>query len=133
MTNFVSASLERGAGIAWTTGVVKRLTPTAHQFTKEDGARYGSFTVQQKGSLERHPFDVLYLERLRAGDTIPERHFSSDFSDLIRLKVRARGLATWLDDIRQETFVRVLRTLRSADGLRDPGVLGRSSMRCAAT
>jgi RNA polymerase sigma-70 factor (ECF subfamily) len=74
--------------------------------------------------LNRHPFDLLYLERLRAGDSDTERHFHAYFSDLIRVKVRARGLAAWLDDIRQETFVRVLRTVRSRDGLRDPGALG---------
>jgi len=75
-------------------------------------------------ALNRHPFDVLYLERLRAGDAETERHFCAYFSDLIRLKVRARGLAASLDDIRQETFVRVLRTVRTRDGLRDPGALG---------
>jgi len=74
--------------------------------------------------LNRHPFDVLYLERLRAGDNETERHFCAYFSDLIRLKVRARGLGAWLDDIRQETFVRVLRTVRTRDGLRDAGALG---------
>jgi RNA polymerase sigma-70 factor (ECF subfamily) len=79
---------------------------------------------KRRAALNRHPFDVLYLERLRAGDAETERHFCSYFSDLIGLKVRARGMAVAVDDIRQETFVRVLRTLRSADGLRDPGALG---------
>jgi RNA polymerase sigma-70 factor (ECF subfamily) len=74
--------------------------------------------------LDRHPFDALYLERLGAGDPETERHFHTYFSDLIRLKVRARGMASRLDDIRQETFVRVLRTVRTKDGLRDPGALG---------
>jgi len=74
--------------------------------------------------LDRHPFDALYVERLRAGDAETERHFCSYLSDLIRLKVCARGMARHLDDIRQETFLRVLRTLRSPDGLRDPGALG---------
>jgi RNA polymerase sigma-70 factor (ECF subfamily) len=74
--------------------------------------------------LNRHPFDVLYLERLRAGDSDTERHFFAYFSDLIRVKVRARGMAAALDDIRQETFIRVLRTIRSRDGLRDAGALG---------
>jgi len=74
--------------------------------------------------LNRHPFDLLYLERLRAGDAETERHFCAYFSDLIRLKVRGRGLAACFDDIRQETFVRVLRTVRTAGGLRDAGALG---------
>ena len=74
--------------------------------------------------MNRHPFDILYLERLRAGDSDTERHFFAYFSDLIRVKVRARGMAASVDDIRQETFVRVLRTVRSRDGLRDAGALG---------
>ena len=79
---------------------------------------------KRRAPLNRHPFDLLYLERLRAGDRETERHFSAYFSDLIRLKVRGRGMGQWLDDIRQETFVRVLRTVRAPDGLRDPGALG---------
>jgi RNA polymerase sigma-70 factor (ECF subfamily) len=74
--------------------------------------------------LNRHPFDGLYLQRLRSGDPDTERHFFAYFSDLIRIKVRARGMAALVDDIRQETFVRVLRTVRALDGLRDPGALG---------
>ena len=74
--------------------------------------------------MNRHPFDGLYLERLRTGDPATERHFFAYFSDLIRIKVRSRGMAASVDDIRQETFVRVLRTVRGADGLRDPGALG---------
>src|SRR4051812_12317022 len=78
----------------------------------------------KRDPLDRHPFDAPYLERLRAGDPDTERHFYAYFNDLIRLKVRARGLAAALDDIRQETLLRVVRTVRSADGLRDPGALG---------
>jgi len=74
--------------------------------------------------LNRHPFDVLYIERLRAGDAETERHFFAYFSDLIKLKVRSRGLSASLDDIRQDTFVRVLRTVRTPGGLRDAGALG---------
>jgi RNA polymerase sigma-70 factor (ECF subfamily) len=79
---------------------------------------------KRRAALNRHPFDGLYLERLRAGDAETERHFWAYFSDLIRLKVRGRGMTAWFDDIRQETFVRVLRTVRSVEGLRDPGALG---------
>jgi RNA polymerase sigma-70 factor (ECF subfamily) len=79
---------------------------------------------KRRASLNRHPFDGLYLHRLRSGHQETERHFFAYFSDLIRIKVRARGMAASVDDIRQETFVRVLRTVRAADGLRDPGALG---------
>ena len=79
---------------------------------------------KRRATLNRHPFDGLYLQRLRSGDPDTERHFFAYFSDLIRIKVRARGMAALVDDIRQETFVRVLRTVRAPDGLRDPGALG---------
>lgn len=74
--------------------------------------------------MNRFVFDAVYLERLKAGDAATERHFCSYFSDLIRLKLRVRGLVALFDDISQETFVRVLRTLQSPEGLRDPGALG---------
>jgi len=74
--------------------------------------------------LSRYVFDAAYLERLRAGDAATERHFSAYFSELIRLKLRTRGLVALFDDISQETFLRVLRILKSPDGLRDPGALG---------
>ena len=78
----------------------------------------------RRAPVIRHPFDGPYLDRLRAGDVDTERHFCSYFSEWIRIKVRARGMAALFDDIRQETFFRVLNTLRSPDGLRDPGALG---------
>jgi RNA polymerase sigma-70 factor (ECF subfamily) len=74
--------------------------------------------------LNRYLFDAAYLERLRAGDAATEHHFCAYFSELILLKLRTRGLVALFDDISQETFVRVLRTLKSPDGLRDPGALG---------
>lgn len=74
--------------------------------------------------MNRFLFDAAYLERLRAGDAATEHHFCAYFSELIRLKLRTQGLAAQFDDISQETFVRVLRTLQSPDGLRDPGALG---------
>jgi RNA polymerase sigma-70 factor (ECF subfamily) len=74
--------------------------------------------------LSRHPFDDAYVERLRSGDPATEQHFCAYFSELILVKLRARRIAAFFDDISQETFVRVLRTLRSPDGLRDPGALG---------
>jgi RNA polymerase sigma-70 factor (ECF subfamily) len=74
--------------------------------------------------LHHHTFDGPYLERLRDGEPETERHFCGYFGELILLKVYGRGLGAHLDDIRQETFLRVLRTLRSPGGLRDAGALG---------
>jgi RNA polymerase sigma-70 factor, ECF subfamily len=74
--------------------------------------------------LQRQSFDAAYLDRLRQGDLETERHFAAYFGELVLIKVRARRRPYPLaDDVRQETFLRVLRTLRST-GLRDPGSLG---------
>lgn len=79
---------------------------------------------KRRALLNRFVFDAGYLDRLRAGDAATEQHFCEYFSELILLKLRTRGLVSQFDDISQETFVRVLRTLRLPDGLRDPGALG---------
>jgi len=70
-------------------------------------------------------FDAAYLERLRAGDAATERHFAAYFGELVAMKLRRRLRSRELiEDIRQETFARVLAALRAPDGLRDPGALG---------
>jgi RNA polymerase sigma-70 factor, ECF subfamily len=79
--------------------------------------------TSRRATVDRQSFDRAYLERLRQGDAETERHFCSYFGELIRIKTRAHGRVE-TDDIRQETFLRVLRTLRAPDGLRDPGALG---------
>jgi RNA polymerase sigma-70 factor (ECF subfamily) len=79
---------------------------------------------KRKALLNRHLFDAAYLERLRTGDAATEQHFCAYFSELILLKLRTRGLVALFDDVSQETFVRVLRALKSPEGLRDPGALG---------
>jgi RNA polymerase sigma factor (sigma-70 family) len=62
-----------------------------------------------------HSFDQDYLGRLASGDAVVEHHFSSYFGDLLSLKLRARIRSSQLiEDIRQETLLRVLRTVRKA-------------------
>ena len=73
--------------------------------------------------MDRQSFDRTYIERLRAGDPETERHFCAYFGELIVIKARARR-SVEVDDVRQETLLRVLRTLRAPGGLRDPGALG---------
>ena len=73
----------------------------------------------------RQGFDDEYVQRLCGGDPQTERHFSAYFGELIHIKARARRLARDLaEDIRQETFLRVVRTLRSPGGLRRAECLG---------
>ena len=59
-------------------------------------------------------FDTLYLERLRSGDTTTAQHFADYFGELIHLKLRSRlNSREAIEDARQETFVRVLKLIRS--------------------
>src|ERR1700674_3170217 len=60
-----------------------------------------------------HSFDQDYLRRLASGDAVVEHHFSSYFGDLLLLKLRARIRSSQLvEDIRQETLLRVLQIVR---------------------
>lgn len=74
--------------------------------------------------MQFQEFDETYVDRLRAGDRSTEEHFVAYFSELIRLKVSRRvGSISAIEDLRQETFVRVLRVL-AAKGIRRPERLG---------
>jgi RNA polymerase sigma-70 factor (ECF subfamily) len=75
--------------------------------------------------FEFFAFDASYVEKLRAGDAQVEGHFVNYFSELIRLKLRARlHSKEAIEDVRQETFMRVLTLLRGKGGLRQPDRLG---------
>ena len=64
-------------------------------------------------TLLRFEFDAAYLDRLIAGDSEVESHFTSYFGELIALKLRSRLRSPALvEDVKQETFLRVIRTLR---------------------
>jgi RNA polymerase sigma-70 factor (ECF subfamily) len=75
--------------------------------------------------LELFAFDEAYLARLREGHPSTESHFVAYFSELLQLKLRARHLAPdAVDDLRQETFARVIRSIRTDGGLREANRLG---------
>src|SRR5580704_11651267 len=62
-----------------------------------------------------HSFDEDYLRRLASGDAVVEHHFSSYFGDLLLMKLRSRIRSPQLvEDIRQETLLRVLQIVRKA-------------------
>jgi RNA polymerase sigma-70 factor, ECF subfamily len=70
-------------------------------------------------------FDVPYLERLQRGDADTERHFAAYFGELIRLKLRPRlSSKEAVEDVTQETFVRVLALVRAKHGIKQPDRLG---------
>jgi RNA polymerase sigma-70 factor, ECF subfamily len=70
-------------------------------------------------------FDKAYVERLREGDPQTEQHFVAYFNQLLRIKLRARMLPPeTVDDLRQETFIRVISALRHEGGIRQPERFG---------
>jgi RNA polymerase sigma-70 factor (ECF subfamily) len=73
----------------------------------------------------RHAFDSAYIGRLVAEDSLTERHFTQYFGELLSLKLRGRlSSPAAIEDVRQETFVRVLTTLKQRGGLDRPETLG---------
>ena len=75
--------------------------------------------------MQFETFDSAYVERLRSGDFPTQEHFVAYFSRLIHLKLRSRlRSAQDIEDVRQETFVRVFAALRKDQGLREPERIG---------
>jgi RNA polymerase sigma-70 factor (ECF subfamily) len=75
--------------------------------------------------LQFETFDNSYLERLRSGDPGVQEHFVGYFSELMQLKLRSQLRSPQaIEDVRQETFARVLTALRSESGIRQPDRLG---------
>jgi RNA polymerase sigma-70 factor (ECF subfamily) len=75
--------------------------------------------------VELFSFDDVYLQRLRDRDHATERHFIAYFSKLLLIKLRARLKSSQaVEDIRQETFVRVFKAMRAEGGIRQPERLG---------
>lgn len=73
----------------------------------------------------RFSFDAAYVQRLIAEDPDTERHFTEYFGDLLSAKLRSRLRSPELvEDARQETFVRVLTTLKRKRGLDNAESLG---------
>lgn len=75
--------------------------------------------------MQFETFDAGYIESLCAGDLGTEEHFVAYFTELLHLKLRSRLQSPHaIEDVRQETFARVLRVLRSETSLRQPERLG---------
>ena len=75
--------------------------------------------------LPRYEFDSAYVQRLIAEDPETERHFTRYFGELLSLKLGARLRSpTLVEDAKQETFVRVLTSLKQKGGLASAGSLG---------
>jgi RNA polymerase sigma-70 factor (ECF subfamily) len=78
-----------------------------------------------ENALQFETFDAGYIESLCAGDHGTEEHFVGYFTELLHLKLRSRLQSHHaIEDVRQETFARVLKVLRSEGALRQPERLG---------
>jgi RNA polymerase sigma-70 factor (ECF subfamily) len=81
--------------------------------------------AREGARLQFTAFDAPYLERLQRGDAGTEQHFAAYFGELIQLKLRSRlSSKEAVEDVRQETFVRVLALVRAKDGIRQPERFG---------
>jgi RNA polymerase sigma-70 factor, ECF subfamily len=81
--------------------------------------------VREGTRMQFVAFDAPYLERLQRGDAGTEQHFAAYFGELIQLKLRSRlSSREAIEDVTQETFVRVLALVRAKDGIREPERLG---------
>jgi RNA polymerase sigma-70 factor (ECF subfamily) len=75
--------------------------------------------------LELFSFDQAYVERLRDGDFATQQHFVRYFQPLLRIMMRARMIpADRIDDLTQDTFIRVVSALRKEGGIRQPERFG---------
>lgn len=75
--------------------------------------------------LQFQTFDAGYVENLCAGDRRTQEHFVGYFTELLQVKLRSRLQSLHaIEDVRQETFTRVLTVLRRDGGLRQPERLG---------
>jgi len=87
--------------------------------------RFFSTLALTGASLDYAAFDADYLARLKRGDPETEQHFISYFNNALWLKLRNRVRARHLiDEIRQETFARVLKYLQSGKTIQYPERFG---------
>jgi RNA polymerase sigma-70 factor (ECF subfamily) len=70
-------------------------------------------------------FDKAYAERLRNGDPATEHHFFVYFDTLLNIKLRSRRISfDKIEDLKQDTFVRVIAAVRKEGGVRQPDRFG---------
>ena len=70
-------------------------------------------------------FDEAYVERLRNGDPATEHHFFLYFGKLMNIKLRFRTISfDKIEDLKQETFIRVIAAVRKEGVVRQPERFG---------
>src|ERR1700723_817088 len=87
------------------------------------GGIYSRFPFEAR--VEFFSFDEAYLKRLRDRDFPTEQHFVAYFRKLLVIKLRSRLRGSQaVEDIAQETFLRVFKAMSSETGIRQPERLG---------
>src|SRR5436190_12063584 len=98
---------------------------TTHSIIRSPKSIEISSFVPWRRCVDLFPFDEEYLRCLRAGEPAVEEHFADYFgallTNMLRKRVRFRAQ---IEEVIQETFLRVLNTLQSEGGLRSPERLG---------
>ncbi len=85
----------------------------------------GAGTISGLHRPLRYEFDRPYVDRLIAEDPETERHFTQYFGTLLSMKLRSRLRSpAQVEDAKQETFLRVLTTLKKKGGLTSAESLG---------
>lgn len=75
----------------------------------------GESTILAGGGMLGRTFTREDLLRLASGDSDLEREFVHYFGDLLRIRLESRFRDNaWIEDIRQETLFRVLKTIKTA-------------------
>ena len=78
-----------------------------------------------EASVEFFAFDKGYVERLRNGDAATEHHFFVYFEKLLHIKLRSRVISPdKVEDLKQDTFIRVIAAVRKEGGVRQPERFG---------
>jgi RNA polymerase sigma-70 factor, ECF subfamily len=103
---------------------IRRLFPKITQTQPRVSARWPAQPCIIAIIVQRKSFDEEYVRRLIQSDPETESDFVSYFGELLAIKLHSRLRAPELiQDVTQETFLRVLRTLRQS-GIDSPEALG---------
>src|SRR6266571_4777688 len=101
------------------------MQPSTAAIALPRGSGYAGFPRARSQPMEFFSFDRDYMQRLVDGESETERHFVSYFSSLLLVKLRHRLRSREeIEDVRQEVFLRVLRSIRKGPGLQRPECLG---------
>jgi RNA polymerase sigma-70 factor, ECF subfamily len=128
-TNAISPAVIQGSisttGMRMQTHARPRARSNQARSSQEERMVYLRSPGYTENALQFREFDAEYIEKLRAGDPRTQEHFAAYFTELLHLKLRSRLQSPHaIEDVRQETFARVLTSLRKEGALRRPECLG---------